>query len=51
MISQKILNWLNYKKKKHFLSIKFVKLNKIIKWKFNELEIYHLSKNFLKLLV
>lgn len=50
MISQKILNWLNYKKKEHFLSIKFVKLNKIIKWKFNDLEIYHLSKRFFKII-
>ena len=49
MISQKILNWLSEKRKEHFLYIKFTKLNKINKWKINNLEIFHISKRFFKI--
>ena len=50
MISQKILNWLNSKRKEHLLHIKFTKLNKINKWKINKHEIFHTSKKFFKII-
>ena len=49
MISQKIIKWLNYQKKKHHLSVKVINLDKISQWIFNNSIIYHKSKKFFKI--
>ena len=49
MISQKIANWLYGKTKEHYLDVKITKLNRINKWKYNKVEIYHVSKKFFKI--
>ena len=49
MISQKIIKWLNYQKKKHYLSVKVINLDNISRWIFNNSTIYHKSKKFFKI--
>ena len=49
MIRQKITNWINEKTKENILDVKFTKLDKINKWKFSKVEIYHTSKNFFRI--
>ena len=49
MTNKNILNWLNNQKKKQFLLVKKIDLNKLSKWIYNKKEIYHKSKKFFKI--
>ena len=49
MISQKINQWLKIQKKTHKLKVKITNLNKLKKWKYDKIKIYHESRKFFKI--